>query len=351
MSGCQPGDRINNYLLEEQVGTGTFGQVWRARHHVFNERVAIKIPTDPQYVRHLQQEGMAIHGLAHRNIVRAIDLDPYAEPPYLIMEYVDGPSLRTVLAGQPQGLPSEAVTAILYGVLAALESAHQANVIHRDIKPANILLAGGPSLDDLTPSRVKVTDFGLGRNADAIGSMLQSGSLAPEAGRQIAGTLAYMSPEQRDGRPVDARSDLYSLGVVLHELLTGELPQGSDLPSSMRPDVQRWMDRLFEKCYTGQSRRFASAEQVREFIERYAPPAVRWTTGAAGGASGARMSQVGGGWRCGQCQQTVDADDQYCIHCGQQLVMQIPRCPTCHAYVSRADNFCILCGTDLRVRA
>ncbi|MCH7719566.1 MAG: protein kinase, partial [Planctomycetes bacterium] len=105
MSVPKTGDRISNYILEAPVGAGSFGQVWRARHHMFDEVVAIKIPTDSQYVRNLQREGVAVHGLRHPNIVRAIDLDPYADPPYFIMEYVDGPSLRQALEAHPDGLP------------------------------------------------------------------------------------------------------------------------------------------------------------------------------------------------------------------------------------------------------
>ena len=86
MSSPQVGDRINNYLLEELIGHGSFGQVWRARHHVFDEVVAIKVPTAPQYVRNLQREGVAVHGLRHPNIVRALALAPFADPPSLIME-------------------------------------------------------------------------------------------------------------------------------------------------------------------------------------------------------------------------------------------------------------------------
>jgi serine/threonine protein kinase len=349
MSGCHAGDRISNYLLEEQVGTGTFGEVWRARHHVFNEYVAIKIPTDSQYVRHLQQEGMAIHGLSHSRIVRAVDLDPYADPPYLIMEYVDGLSLKQHLERRGAGLPIDTAVAVLYGTLEALEVAHAANVVHRDIKPANILIAGGPELEPMTPARVKVTDFGLGRQADAGNSIMQSGSLPMDRARNFVGTLAYMSPEQRDGHPLDARSDLYSLGIVLHEMLTGVLPQGSDLPGSIRAEVPRWLDRLFERCYTGRDRRFGSAAAVLEFVERYSPPAAAWSL--TGGVAQPGMRQTGSRWQCVQCNGIVDPADQFCIHCGRQLVDHVPRCPTCHAYVGRADNFCILCGTDLRVRA
>src|SRR5436190_2735644 len=92
------GQRISEYVLDEPLGSGTFGQVWCAHHHVWiDHRVAIKIPTDSQYVRALQKEGKAIHGLVHPNIVRAIGFDPYADPPYLVMEYVPGKSLRQVI--------------------------------------------------------------------------------------------------------------------------------------------------------------------------------------------------------------------------------------------------------------
>src|SRR6476620_10877437 len=92
------GQRIGEYILDTRIGGGTFGEVWRAHHHVWiDQLVAIKIPTDSQYLRELQREGVAIHGLVHPNIVRAIGFDPYADPPYLTMEYVPGSSLRPVI--------------------------------------------------------------------------------------------------------------------------------------------------------------------------------------------------------------------------------------------------------------
>lgn len=348
MSRAHPGDRINNYLLEEQIGTGSFGEVWKARHHVFNEFVAVKIPTDPQYVRHLQREAISIHGLRDPHIVRALDMDPYAQPPYLIMEYVDGPSLRQVIRSSPEGLSVETVVAVLYGVLAALEVAHNAGVIHRDIKPENILIAGGADVSDLSPARLRVADFGLGFvGGDESGSILQSGSIQGEERLRLAGTFPYMSPEQRDGsKTLDARSDLYALGVVLHEMLTGVLPQGSDLPGSLREGIPRWLDRLFERCYTRRDRRFASAADMRLEIERYWPAVGSWAVGAADRPL--RIRRSGERWQCVRCDGIIGPADQFCIHCGRQLVEHVPRCPTCHAFVGRSDNFCILCGTNLR---
>src|SRR5438874_11656328 len=111
--------RISEYLIDAKVGAGTFGEVWRARHHVWHDQlVAIKIPTDPQYVRALQREGVAIHGLLHPNIVRAIGFDPYGDPPYLTMEYVPGTSLRALLAKRDMKIDD--AVAILRQVLGGL---------------------------------------------------------------------------------------------------------------------------------------------------------------------------------------------------------------------------------------
>ncbi|MFH0982362.1 MAG: serine/threonine-protein kinase, partial [Planctomycetota bacterium] len=239
MSALKPGDRISNYLLQERVGTGSFAEVWRAKHHVFDKIVAVKIPTDPQYVRNFRQEGVVVHGLQHPNIVRVWDIDPYAEPPYLVMEYVDGPSLRQVLDANPQGLPIPAAVEIMRGILAALDCAHETGLVHRDIKPANVLL--NRPVDDISnvhAADVKVVDFGLGRTCGTTtASLLQSGSLVTEGGKNVAGTIAYMSPEQKTTAELDGRSDLYACGIVLFEMLVGVRPEGAELPSSIRPEV------------------------------------------------------------------------------------------------------------------
>jgi serine/threonine-protein kinase len=354
----QTGDRVNNYILEVPVGSGSFGEVWRARHHIFDERVAIKIPTDPQFVRNLQREGRTVHGVRHPNIVRALDLDPYADPPYYIMEYVDGPSLREIIDAHPKGLPIVAVMPILRGIVLALQAAHDHNLVHRDIKPANILVAGGADLDGMTPERVKVTDFGLGQvGGVTTASIMQSGSMVTEEGKSIAGTLAYMAPEQRDGHDVDARCDLYSAAVVLFEMLTGVRPQGGDRPSEVREGgAPPFYDELFLKGYTRIERRFASAAEMLTLLDdadRYPPTVASGasTRSASTGTSRPPTRAVAGpsGLCCPACHGLVDRRDQFCIYCGQQLVEQVPRCPSCQGYVQRTDNYCIFCGADVRL--
>src|SRR5215212_7473064 len=174
-----PNQRISEYVLIEKIGGGTFGEVWKAQHHVWHDQlVAIKIPTDPQYVRNLQHEGAAIHGLHHTNIVRAIGFDPYADPPYLTMEYVPGSSLRPLI--KDRKLSTDQSIALMKQVLAGLDYAHNQGIVHRDVKPENILIheraaTDGYNVDGL----VKVTDFGLGRAATktAVGSIVYSASL------------------------------------------------------------------------------------------------------------------------------------------------------------------------------
>ena len=341
MSAQHEGDRINNYVLEARVGAGSFGVVWRARHHIFDDLVAIKIPTDPQYVRNLQREGVAVHGLQHHNIVRAIDLDPYADPPYLIMEYVNGPSVREVIDEHRSSLPIAAAVTIMRGVLSALTVAHDAGLIHRDVKPANILLHLPPSdLATVSEKSVKVTDFGLGYvGGVTTQSIMQSGSMAADEGRSIAGTLAYMSPEQKAGRPVDGRSDLYACGVLLCEMLTGERPQGGDTPGSLRRDVPPYLDDVFRRCYTRLDRRFAS---TREMLAALSPDEMTSIPEPP------PPMAVPSSTKCLGCGRSVHGDDQFCIYCGRQVVDRVSRCAQCEATVHANDRFCILCGNDLR---
>ncbi|MBN2447899.1 MAG: protein kinase [Phycisphaerae bacterium] len=360
------GARVSEYILEECVGTGTFGEVWKARHHVWdNDFVAVKLPTEPEYVRYLQHEGVVVHGIRHPNIVRVQGLDPYAEVPYLVMELVDGPSLRQMIDEHPLGMPMPVVDTVMRGILRAIVAAHEANVLHRDLKPGNVLLnLRGRAIEDLAVDDVKVSDFGLGVNtADTLRSIAQSASLARED--RVVGTLAYMAPEVRDeGRKPDARSDLFAIGVMLFEMLTGQRPAGAELPGTMRAEAGD-LDDVFRKLYARYERRYESAAAVLAEFENVVGPATvpplpvgrhesksKYPTAEAPplptwiAAEPAEETEPVGGYvrRCPKCSTLADGTDQFCTQCGQQLVRMVRRCGSCGAYPAPEDRYCIFCG-------
>lgn len=332
--------RVGEYLLDDRIAAGTFGEVWRAHHHVWtDQRVAIKIPTDPQYLRNLQREGSALHGLEHPNIVRAIGFDPYADTPYLAMELVEGSSLRPLVRDRSLDLPN--AVAVMKQVLAGLSYAHGRGIVHRDIKPENVLIDRRAATEGFArPGLVKVTDFGLGQasTTTSANSIAYTASLEGAAGRELAGSLDYMSPEQRAGQPVDARTDLYACGVMLHELLTGEKPAGTELPSDINPAVPPWLDDVFRRSYARRDKRFESADAFAAALT------------AAAGATRAPPPLPGrppAVHACPRCQQPVDPADQFCLHCGVQLVSHVRRCGKCGAYPDAVDKYCIFCGSTV----
>jgi serine/threonine protein kinase len=239
-------------------------------------------------------------------------------------------------------------------VLAGLAYAHANNIIHRDIKPENILVhekafADGYGVEGL----IKVTDFGMGKAATAsAGSIAYSASLNDEAGREIAGSLDYMSPEQRAGGKVDGRADLYACGVVFYELLTGEKPAGTELPSDLNRAVPKNLDEVFRRSYSRLEKRFASAEEFAAALgpQRLSPPpltaapAMKPTPPPLRPAMDHKPAAVD----CPRCHQPVDGNDQFCMHCGVQLVTNVRRCRKCGAYPDGSDRYCIFCGETLK---
>ena len=348
------GRRVGEWLLSEFIGGGAFGEVWKARHHVWADQfAAVKLPTDSQYVRALQREGTHAHRLEHPNIVRPLGFDPFAETPYLVMEYVPGRDLRGLMRERGKLSPDEA-TAVLAGVLPALQHAHARGIVHRDVKPENILihergLASPGGL--LQEGVVKVTDFGLGQASNdaerAIGgggaqSIVFSTDVGGAASQQIAGSLDYMAPEQRGGNPaVDGRADLYACGVVLYEMLTGERPAGTDVPSDLVKGVPPRLDDAFRRSYARLERRFADAGEFLSALNApdkpaAGPPPLPVKAGAAAAGS------------CPACRGRVDKGDQFCMHCGHQVAGLIRRCGKCGAFPAADDSYCIFCGQDLR---
>ncbi|MFT3787129.1 MAG: serine/threonine-protein kinase [Tepidisphaeraceae bacterium] len=358
------GQRVGEYVLDQLIGKGGFGQVWRARHHVWVDKlVAVKIPTDPSYLRDLQREGAFAPELEHINIVKALGFDPYAQIPYLAMEYVPGTSLRPLI--EQKKLNVDQSIAIMQQLLAALKHAHAAGFVHRDIKPENLLINERTAKEGYAvPGLVKLSDFGLGAQARKVSaeSIAMSMEVNSSEAKGLVGTLEYMAPEQRAvGTTVDGRADLYAAGVILFEMLTGQKPAGTDVPTDLNPNLPKWLDDVFRKAYTRVEKRFANAEEFSnalkgaQFAPPPMPPELKSTIPPKRGIAPPPIppsiatppTRVKG--RCPSCRGTIGDKDQFCIHCGTQLVTQVRRCPSCGGYPEPDDRFCVLCGSELNI--
>lgn len=254
-------DIIGNYVLEEKLGSGAFGEVWRASHSSIEGRVvAIKLLTDPDYAETLSREARIQHDLDHPGIVRIVDLYADASPPYLVMELVEGKPLDRLI-DQRGRLPWREAMDLFRGILEAVDYAHERGIIHRDLKPANVLIA-----DD---GRVKVADFGLGRiSADATSFAVSMNSENADAAK-IVGTVEYMAPEQLRAGEVDARADVYSLGKILFQMLTGVLPSGmGDVPSDLDSDVPSWLDDVYLGCCARLEKRYKSVSHLASALPK-----------------------------------------------------------------------------------
>jgi serine/threonine protein kinase len=202
------------YLLEDRLAVGGMGQVWRARDTRLGRVVAVKLlrpefADSPEFRDRLRLEGRHAARLSHPGVVAVHDYDDGSDGgvPYLVMEYVAGPSLAAVLAERGT-LPAGRVLDLIVQAAAALACAHAAGIVHRDMKPGNVLIDGG---------RVKIADFGIARAVGAV-PVTRAG--------QVMGTPAYLSPEQVAGLPATPASDLYGLGMIAYECLTGRPPFG-----------------------------------------------------------------------------------------------------------------------------
>ena len=223
MTEAEPGKMLGDrYQVGEVIGRGGMAEVHEGRDLRLGRRVAIKIlrpdlAKDPTFQARFRREAQSAAALNHPNIVAVYDTgeDTLTDPngqdvivPYIVMEYVDGMTLRQLLASGRRLLPERALE-ITAGVLTALDYAHRHGIVHRDIKPANVMLT--------RTGDVKVMDFGIARAVNESGQTMTSASA-------VMGTAQYLSPEQARGEVVDARSDLYSTGVLLYELLVGQPP-------------------------------------------------------------------------------------------------------------------------------
>jgi serine/threonine-protein kinase len=202
----------DRYELEELVGTGGMSSVFRAHDRLLDRKVALKIlhqqySSDDDYVERFKHEARSVAALSHPNVVTVIDRGEHGDRQFIVFEYVEGENLKRLI--ERRG-PAPVPNALELGIQIArgLAFAHQQGLIHRDVKPQNVLLNGD--------GRAKVTDFGIARSLNVQHGMTQTGT--------VLGTSDYIAPEQAQGQRVDEHSDVYSLGVVMYELLTSEVP-------------------------------------------------------------------------------------------------------------------------------
>lgn len=266
------------YTVKEFIGQGGMATVYKGVDTKLGRTVAIKIMKadlagDEAFIERFRQEAQSAARMSHQSIVRVLDAgDDYIQTaagakkiPFIVMEYVDGKNLRQYLASGEVSLDEAA--RITYDVLDALEYSHRAGIVHRDIKPANIMVT--------SKGRVKVMDFGIARAVSETSSTLQQTTT-------ILGTAAYFSPEQAKGETVDSRSDLYSTGVMLYEMVAGKVPFRGDsavavayqhvserpvAPSKVNERVTAPFDRvILHALAKDRNRRFQTAGEFREAL-------------------------------------------------------------------------------------
>ena len=260
------------YQIQRKLGAGGMADVYLAEDQELGRRVAIKIlngrhANDDQFIERFRREAKNAAALNHPNIVSIYDRGNAEDTYYIAMEYLDGRTLKELIISRG-GAPVNVAIEYARQILSALRFAHRHGIVHRDIKPHNVLVDG--------EGRVKVTDFGIARAGTS--QMTEAGS--------IVGTAQYLSPEQARGGEVDQRSDLYSLGIVLYELLTGKTPFDGDTPveiamkhlsnapeppSKLRPDIPEELDMVVLRALAkNPDERYQSADEMESDLERVA---------------------------------------------------------------------------------
>jgi serine/threonine protein kinase len=265
--------RLPQLEILELIGQGGMGAVYKARQTKLDRLVAVKIlppevARDPAFAERFMREARSLARLNHSNIVTVYDFGEVDGLYFICMEYVDGKNVRQLLEAD-QFQPAQALK-IVPQVCDALQYAHDEGIVHRDIKPENILLD--------KKGRVKIADFGL---AKLVG--MTPHSLTLTGSREVMGTLYYMAPEQMNrSHPVDHRADLYSLGVVFYEMLTGELPMGRFAPPSHKSPIDAQLDPIVMRALSREpEQRYQDALAIKHDVEN-----------VAGGGSAERLPQA-----------------------------------------------------------
>jgi eukaryotic-like serine/threonine-protein kinase len=285
------GRTLAHYRIDTAIGAGGMGEVYRATDTRLARDIALKVlppetASDPDRLARFQREARAIAALNHPNVVTVYSVEESQNIHFITMELIEGQALDRLISAN--GLPADQIIEIAGAVAEALAAAHEKGIVHRDLKPANVMVTNG--------GRVKVLDFGLAKDVGAASANDATQTLAgrTQAG-VVMGTPAYMSPEQVSGRPLDHRSDIFSFGVVLHEMATGRRPfeggSSAELISSIlrdtppcvtdaRPELPSDLARVIRRClekdprYRVQTARDISNE-FRDLARTFTPPTLR----------------------------------------------------------------------------
>ena len=273
------GRTLNHYRVVAHLGQGGMGEVWVAEDAKLGRKVALKtlparVAADPDRRARFEREARAIAALNHPNIVTIHSVEESEGIVFLTMERIEGRTLAEVIPAR--GLPLDRFFNLAVPLAGALAAAHQKGITHRDLKPANVMVT--------SDGRVKVLDFGLAKLAEpAPGESTATATAGITAEGKILGTAAFMSPEQAEGKPVDARSDVFSLGIVMYQMATGEQPFKGDTPIStitsilrdtpvsigeLKPAMPRHLGRVVARCLAKEpDRRYQTALDVRNELE------------------------------------------------------------------------------------